>query len=75
MGGGDVSMATKGMGGKLTLTYFNAYGRAEPHRLLMSHAKVDFVDKRITGAEFGPLKATKYRGRGLPTLEHSGMPN
>ena len=33
--------------GKPILTYFNAYGRAEACRMVMSYAKMDFVDNRI----------------------------
>jgi hypothetical protein len=29
---------------KPTLIYFNAYGRAEQIRILLSHAKVDYID-------------------------------
>jgi hypothetical protein len=44
------------------LTYFGVYGRAEPIRILLAHAKVDYEDKRITFEEWGALKATMPAG-------------
>ena len=35
-----------------TLYYFDLYGRGEPMRMLLSHAQVQFDDKRITQEEF-----------------------
>ena len=43
------------------LTYFNGKGRAEPVRLLLAHAKVDYVDDRIEGAQWPAIKASKTR--------------
>ena len=39
------------------LVYFPVYGRGECIRMLATHAKIEFVDERVTGAEFGPRKA------------------
>ena len=35
-----------------TLFYFDLYGRAEPMRMLLNHAGVQFDDKRISNEEF-----------------------
>ena len=39
------------------LVYFNLGGRAEPIRLLLNHAKVEFEDVRLSFEEFAELKA------------------
>ena len=33
---------------KLKMVYFDAYGRGEPIRILLGHAKVPFEDERLT---------------------------
>ena len=54
----------------MKLTYFPAYGRAEPIRMLLNHAKVPFEDKKISFQEFAELKKTKYLEFGqVPALE------
>lgn len=43
----------------MKLTYFNGRGRAEPARLLLAHAGVEYEDHRIEFSEWPPLKASK----------------
>jgi len=38
------------------LYYFDLYGRGEPIRMLLNHARVDFEDKRLSNAEFAELR-------------------
>jgi glutathione S-transferase len=58
----------------MKLTYFDVYGKAEPIRLLLNHAGVEFEDIRLTGAEFGAIKGdkTKLPYGTLPVLEKDG---
>ena len=46
---------------KVKLTYFNLRGRAEPARLILAHAGVDFEDCRITSEEWQTLKPSKLQ--------------
>jgi len=39
------------------LIYFGAYARAEPIRMLLNHANVQFEDVRISFEQWGTLKA------------------
>jgi hypothetical protein len=39
-----------------TLYYFDAKGRAEPMRILLAHAGVDYTDKRLERKEWGNMK-------------------
>ena len=41
---------------KLKLYYFDIFGRAEPIRILLDHAKVPFEDIKFSFAEFPALK-------------------
>ena len=60
--------------GKPTLTYFGLYGRAEACRMLMSYAKMDFVDNRIDKEAFEALKAAgKCPSGQVPMLECDGQ--
>ena len=46
---------------KIKLTYFNLRGRAEPARLILAYAGVDFDDCRVTSEEWQKLKPSKFR--------------
>ena len=55
------------------LYYFDIYGRAEAIRMLLTHAKQDFEDHRISGEQLAELKAEgKLEFGQLPMLEHDG---
>ena len=57
----------------MKLYYFDIYGRAEPTRFLLAHAKVDYEDVRITGEKFAELKTTGELEFGqVPALTHDG---
>ena len=45
---------------KVKLTYFNLRGRAEPARLILAYAGVDFDDCRVTSEEWQKLKPSKF---------------
>jgi hypothetical protein len=45
---------------KIKLTYFNLKGRAEPARLILAYAGVDFDDCRVTSEEWQKLKPSKF---------------
>ena len=42
----------------MKLYYFDMYGRAEPIRALLHHAKVEFEDVRLPFDEFKAMKPT-----------------
>ena len=54
--------------GKMTFSYFDVYGRGEPGRMMLAHAKVDYIDDRIANEDWPDLKKTKFAGMGLPVL-------
>ena len=49
----------------MKVIYFDLYGRAEPIRMMLAKAGVEFEDKRVTHAEWPELQ---------PTLEYGSMP-
>jgi hypothetical protein len=51
-----------------TLTYFDVAGRAEMIRIALHHAGVEFVDNRLSFAEFGAAKAAGKYPLGVPIL-------
>lgn len=58
---------------QVTLHYFDGYGRAEPIRLLLKHAGVEFVDHRMTHEQWDAYKQTGAAEFGqLPILEMDG---
>jgi hypothetical protein len=58
-GSGTTTPAGKKQSGPMhTLTYFPLYGRTEGIRAMLWKANINYTDKRITFAEWGPIKAT-----------------
>lgn len=58
---------------QVTLHYFEGYGLAEPIRLLLKHAGVEFVDHRMTHEQWVAFKqsgAAEFRQ--IPSLEIDG---
>jgi glutathione S-transferase/dienelactone hydrolase len=60
---------------KIRLTYFAIPGRAESTRLALTIGGIDFIDERITAAEWAERKATKPTDslKQLPLLEVNGQ--
>ncbi|XP_070548538.1 S-crystallin SL11-like [Ptychodera flava] len=59
---------------KHRVIYFDARGRAEPSRLVLSAAGVEFEDVRFTSEQWQTEKATgKYEFGQLPCLETDGV--
>ena len=59
----------------MKLYYFDMYGRAEPIRQALWHAKVDFEDVRIDKEKFQKLKETEpdlFEFGQLPVMEDDG---
>ena len=53
--------------------YFDGYGRAEAIRFLLKYLDAEFEDHRLTGEEFGKLKAEgKFEFGQVPALEWDG---
>ena len=53
--------------------YFDIYARAEPIRMLLTHAKVEFEDHRINSEQIAELKAEgKLEFGQVPMVEHDG---
>merc|ERR1712223_745204 len=57
---------------KIKLTYFGLRGRAEPARLILAHAGVDYEDNRIKKEDWPNLKPKTTLGT-LPTLCYDGV--
>ena len=58
---------------QITLHYFEGYGRAEPMRLLLKHAGVEFVDHRMTQEQWAAFKQSGAAEFGqVPSLEIDG---
>merc|ERR1711997_138728 len=57
---------------KIKLTYFGLRGRAEPARLILAHAGVDFEDDRIKKEDWPQLKPKTTLGT-LPVLCYNGV--
>ena len=56
-----------------TLYYFDLYGRGEPIRMLLSHAKVEFEDRRLTNEEFAQMRENGSLPSGqVPLWEDDG---
>ena len=53
--------------------YFNVYARAEPIRMMLKHAGVDFVDERITMEEWPEKKASDFPCKKLPAWHQDGQ--
>ena len=45
---------------KFTFSYFDIYGRGEPGRMMLHHAKVQYVDDRIPMDMWPQLKNEKF---------------
>ena len=58
----------------MKLYYFDLYGRAEPIRILLDHAKVDYEDVRVSGPSWKELKedTEKCKYGQIPILEKDG---
>ena len=58
----------------MKLYYFDLYGRAEPMRLLLTHAKAEWEDIRVTGDSWKELKedTDKCKFGQVPLLEKDG---
>lgn len=59
----------------MKLYYFDVYGRAEPIRMLLNHAKVEFEDIRLTEEDFAKLKregTVPMEFGQVPVLEYEG---
>ena len=60
------AMGKKGQSAKLKLVYFQLYGKAESIRMLLTHAKVPFEDKRLSLSDRSEFIRMKESGE-LPS--------
>ena len=61
------------MSSKYTLYYFEANARATVSRAILTYAKADWEDKRITHEEWAKIKETDlFEFHQMPILEHNG---
>ena len=61
------------MSSKYTLYYFQANARATVARAILTYAKADWEDKRITHEEWPKIKETDlFEFHQMPILEHNG---
>ena len=57
----------------MKLYYFDVYARAEPLRMALSYAKVDYEDIRVTREQFAKMKEEgKLEFGQLPVIEKDG---
>ena len=57
----------------MKLYYFGVYGRAEPIRMLLAHAKIEYEDVRLDHEQQQKLKAEgKFEFGQVPVLEIDG---
>lgn len=58
----------------ITVHYFDAFGRAEMFRLLLTHSRTQFTDHRLSFEEWGKLKAEHFAEFDqLPVIEVDGL--
>ena len=55
-------LRTKAHEEKIKLEYFGPFGRADPLRFLLYHARVDFDDVTVTQEQWGGIKNTEAAG-------------
>jgi glutathione S-transferase len=56
----------------IKLTYFDAKGRAEISRLILSYSGVKFTNERLSGEQFGAIKSSLPWGQ-IPVLNYKGQ--
>jgi len=67
------SLTTEPTQDTMKLYYFDIYARAEPLRILLSHAKAEYENVYITKEDLAKLKEEgKLEFGQVPVLEHNG---
>ena len=57
-----------------SLIYFNVYGRAEPMRMLLAHANVEFNEERLVADDWPAIKASgRFVSGTLPAWQQDGQ--